>query len=110
MVRPCVARGLLRVGGCAVLHQCSVGLSAERKKEVDASGQIVDVFSGAFESYQQGKGNKGIKSDISCLERGANRNLPYGEEIYLKTQAWIRERGIFSAHTSVVNYATAVAS
>src|SRR5262249_60194743 len=22
MVRPCVARGLLRVGGCAVLHQC----------------------------------------------------------------------------------------
>src|SRR6516164_5932255 len=22
MVRPCVARGLRRVGGCAVLHQC----------------------------------------------------------------------------------------
>jgi NitT/TauT family transport system substrate-binding protein len=42
------------------------GLSAERKKEVDASGKIVDVFSGAFESYEQGKGNKGVKSDISC--------------------------------------------
>src|SRR5262244_3405670 len=42
------------------------GLSAQRKKEVDASGEIVDVFSGAFESYQQGKGNKGVKSDISC--------------------------------------------
>src|SRR5262249_55655428 len=34
------------------------GLSAERKKEVDASGKIVDVFSGAFESYEQGKGNR----------------------------------------------------
>jgi NitT/TauT family transport system substrate-binding protein len=42
------------------------GLSAQRKKEVDAGGKIVDVFSGAFESYQQGKGNKGVKSDISC--------------------------------------------
>jgi NitT/TauT family transport system substrate-binding protein len=42
------------------------GLSAERKKAVDASGKIVDVFSGAFESYQEGKGNKGVKSDISC--------------------------------------------
>jgi len=34
------------------------GLSAQRKKEVDTSGKIVDVFSGAFESYQRGKGNK----------------------------------------------------
>ena len=42
------------------------GLSAQRKKEIDAGGKIVDVFSGAFESYQQGKGNKGVKSDISC--------------------------------------------
>jgi hypothetical protein len=42
------------------------GLSVECKKEVDATGKIVDVFSGAFESYEQGKGNKGIKSDISC--------------------------------------------
>jgi hypothetical protein len=42
------------------------GLSAERKKEVDASGHIADVLSGAFESYQQGRGNKGVKSDISC--------------------------------------------
>jgi hypothetical protein len=36
--------------------------------------------------------------------------LPYGEEVYAKTQAWIRERGIFEAQTSVVDYATAVAS
>ena len=27
-----------------------------------------------------------------------------------KTQAWIRERGIFDAQTSVVDYANAVAS
>jgi len=42
------------------------GLSAERKKEVDAGGKIVDVLAGAFESYRQGRGNKGVKSDISC--------------------------------------------
>ena len=27
--------------------------------------------------------------------------LPYGEDVYAKTQAWIRERGIFDAQTSV---------
>jgi hypothetical protein len=36
--------------------------------------------------------------------------LPYGEETYAKTQAWIRERGIFNAPASDVDYATAVAS
>jgi hypothetical protein len=36
--------------------------------------------------------------------------LPYGEEVYAKTQAWIRERGLFDAQTSAVDYATAVAS
>ncbi len=42
------------------------GLSAERKKRVDAGGKVVDVMSGAFESYRQGGGNKGVRSDISC--------------------------------------------
>lgn len=42
------------------------GLSAERKKQVDARGGVVEVRSGAFESYRQGGGNKGVKSDISC--------------------------------------------
>src|SRR5690348_3486733 len=42
------------------------GLSAERKKQVDAGGKVIDVMSGAFESYRQGGGNKGVKSDISC--------------------------------------------
>ena len=36
--------------------------------------------------------------------------LPYGEDVYAKTQAWIRERGIFGAQTSVIDYATAVVS
>jgi NitT/TauT family transport system substrate-binding protein len=36
------------------------------KKQVDASGKPVDVLSGAYQSYEQGKGNKGDKSDISC--------------------------------------------
>src|SRR5262249_32935866 len=50
------------------------GLSAQRKKEVDASGEIVDVFSGAFESYQQGKGNKVVNSHIPCAGPwGANQ-------------------------------------
>ena len=35
--------------------------------------------------------------------------LPYGEEIYAKTQAWIQERGIFNTQASAVDYATAVA-
>ena len=42
------------------------GLSAESAKRVDTSGQIAEVRAGAFESYQQGGGNKGVKSDISC--------------------------------------------
>jgi len=42
------------------------GLSAERTGQVDASGKVIDVLSGAFEAYQQGRGNKGVKSDISC--------------------------------------------
>jgi hypothetical protein len=42
------------------------GLSAERKKQTDAGGQVIDVLSGAFESYREGGGNKGVKSDISC--------------------------------------------
>ena len=33
--------------------------------------------------------------------------LPYGEETYAKTQAWIRERGIFNAQPSAVDYAVA---
>ena len=42
------------------------GLSAERKKQVDAAGKVIDVMSGAFESYRTGGGNKGVRSDISC--------------------------------------------
>jgi hypothetical protein len=36
--------------------------------------------------------------------------LPYGEEIYAKTQAWLQERGIFNTQASAVDYATAVAT
>src|SRR4051812_35090 len=42
------------------------GLSATRKKQVDGSGQVADVLSGAFESYKEGRGNKGVSSDVSC--------------------------------------------
>ena len=30
------------------------------------TGRVLDIPSGAFESYQHGGGNKGVKSDISC--------------------------------------------
>jgi ABC-type nitrate/sulfonate/bicarbonate transport system substrate-binding protein len=42
------------------------GSSYYATKTTDASGKVADVMAGAFESYQQGGGNKGVKSDISC--------------------------------------------
>ncbi|MPZ55920.1 MAG: hypothetical protein GEU91_05335 [Rhizobiales bacterium] len=42
------------------------GPSFHSAKQVDASGKIKDVVAGAFESYKEGGGNKGVKSDISC--------------------------------------------
>lgn len=42
------------------------GPSSESRKQVDASGKVSDLLSGAFESYKQAGGNKGVKSDISC--------------------------------------------
>ena len=42
------------------------GLSAASQKLIDASGAVTEVRTGAFESYRQGGGNKGVKSDISC--------------------------------------------
>lgn len=42
------------------------GGDGDDRKQTDASGQLVDIRSGAYQSYEQGKGNKGEKSDISC--------------------------------------------
>jgi hypothetical protein len=42
------------------------GLAARSRKQVDASGAVTEVIAGAFESYRQAGGNKGVKSDISC--------------------------------------------
>jgi hypothetical protein len=42
------------------------GPSAATQKQLDASGKIPDLLSGAFESYKSAGGNKGVKSDISC--------------------------------------------
>jgi hypothetical protein len=36
--------------------------------------------------------------------------LPYGEDIYAQTQAWLRERGIFNVQNSAVDNVTAVAT
>src|SRR5262249_11711492 len=47
-------------------YEFLASLSSGRAKQVDASGKIAEIRSGAFESYQQAGGNKGVKSDISC--------------------------------------------
>jgi ABC-type nitrate/sulfonate/bicarbonate transport system substrate-binding protein len=47
-------------------YEFQAGLSAARARQVDASGKVAEMQSGAFESYRAGGGNKGVKSDISC--------------------------------------------
>jgi len=42
------------------------GAGSGRPKQIDMSGRVAEIRSGAFESYQQAGGNKGVKSDISC--------------------------------------------
>src|SRR5262249_61143078 len=56
------------------------GLSSGRAKQIDAAGKVAEIRSGAFESYQQAAGNKGVKSDISCachwaVSRASVRNF-----------------------------------
>ena len=47
-------------------YEFKPSISSSREKNVDATGKVVELQSGAFESYQAGGGNKGVKSDISC--------------------------------------------
>lgn len=47
-------------------YEFVAGEEAGRPKQVDASGKVPEMRSGAFESYKQAGGNKGVKSDISC--------------------------------------------
>jgi ABC-type nitrate/sulfonate/bicarbonate transport system substrate-binding protein len=47
-------------------YELGHGLSAASEKKLDPSGVVAEIRSGAFESYRQGGGNKGVKSDISC--------------------------------------------
>src|SRR6185312_15831718 len=42
------------------------GPASQSRKRVDAAGVISELRSGAFESYKEAGGNKGVKSDISC--------------------------------------------
>ena len=36
------------------------------ERKLDADGKVAEIKKGAFESYKEGGGNKGVKSDISC--------------------------------------------
>jgi NitT/TauT family transport system substrate-binding protein len=47
-------------------YQISGGNIGERLKNIDSSGKLAETRSGAYQSYEKGKGNKGEKSDISC--------------------------------------------
>jgi ABC-type nitrate/sulfonate/bicarbonate transport system substrate-binding protein len=47
-------------------YEFAAGSSASSAKQIDAAGKVAEVHSGAFESYKQAGGNKGVKSDISC--------------------------------------------
>ena len=47
-------------------YEFLAGPSADTRKTVDGSGQVTELRSGAFESYQRAGGNKGVKSDVSC--------------------------------------------
>jgi ABC-type nitrate/sulfonate/bicarbonate transport system substrate-binding protein len=42
------------------------GTDSERTKNIDATGKVAEIRSGAYQSYEQGRGSKGEKSDISC--------------------------------------------
>ena len=47
-------------------YEFGVRPSADRERELDAAGRVAEIRSGAFESYRQAGGHKGVKSDISC--------------------------------------------
>src|SRR5687768_11333249 len=47
-------------------YEFTFGPSSGKPKQIDASGNVPDMLSGAFESYKTAGGNKGAKSDISC--------------------------------------------
>jgi NitT/TauT family transport system substrate-binding protein len=46
-------------------YEFGIRPTADREKQVDGAGKVVEVRAGAFESYKQSGGNKGVKSDIS---------------------------------------------
>src|ERR1044072_2513221 len=58
------AKGYFREEGLD--YEFQRGPSSDTTKLVDASGKVADLKAGAFESYEKGQGNKGVKSDISC--------------------------------------------
>lgn len=48
-------------------YEISSGRGAQRTKQLDTDGKVKEIKSGAYQSYKQGKGNKGEgRSDISC--------------------------------------------
>src|SRR4029077_13621503 len=57
-------KGYFRAAGLD--YEFRPGLASQSAKQLDESGKVADVVSGAFEAYRQGGGNKGVKSDISC--------------------------------------------
>jgi ABC-type nitrate/sulfonate/bicarbonate transport system substrate-binding protein len=72
---------------------------AQVSKLIDSTGALTEIRSGAYQSYEQGKGNKGAKSDISCAchwtvnNAAANRlGTMYGKA-YVVTPGGVMVRG-----------------
>jgi len=47
-------------------YEFGVRPTADHERQLDASGKVAEIRAGAFESYKQAGGNKGVKSHISC--------------------------------------------
>ncbi len=47
-------------------YEFSASPSENATKKVGADGKVTEIKSGAYQSYEAGKGNKGQKSDVSC--------------------------------------------
>ena len=47
-------------------YEIDTRVPAQASKLLDSAGHVKEIRSGAYQSYEQGKGNKGTKSDVSC--------------------------------------------
>ena len=80
-------------------YEIDTRASAQVSKLIDSTGALTEIRSGAYQSYEQGKGNKGAKSDISCAchwtvnNAAANRLATMYGKAYVVTPGGVMVRG-----------------